>query len=105
MNYSEILDEARSMVGKGWWPILDEYLPQIAELVPDGEVYVKEKFGVLRIQPFGPTTNREKLYELINLASKASSSVCEECGRRAKLRPKRIRMQTLCYRCNRLKEY
>lgn len=101
MKYNEILEEARACVGKGWWPILDKYLPQIVELAPDCDIIVKEKYGTLRIGAYGKALDHNKLTELERVAEQESATVCEECGAPGKLRNKLFRIQTLCRGCYR----
>ncbi len=99
MKYNEILEEARACVGKGWWPIIDKYLPQIVELAPDCDIIVKEKYGTLRIGAYGKSLDHKKLMELEMAAEEASVTVCEECGAPGKLRTDFYWIETLCDRC------
>ncbi len=99
MTYQAILKDAKSSVGKGWWPIIEEYLPQIVELAPECNINVKEKFGLLRIQCYGETTDRAKIRELQEAAYIVSSAVCEKCGAPGKHRTDVYWLKTLCEPC------
>lgn len=100
MNDIKMLtQEARSLVGKGWWPIIDEYLPQIVELAPECDIDVKEKYGILRINTVGSVVDPEKVLALEIAAMQESETVCEECGAPGTLRPDRTWIQTLCDQC------
>ena len=87
-------------VGPGWWEILDQYIPQILAIDPDAELYIKEKYGVLRLRAISETHDWHDFLEIENSAKVMSSTICEQCGALGKLRPNRIWMQTLCDRCN-----
>ena len=100
MNYlNELLEEAKSVVGPGWWPIIDKYLPQMFELAPEGEFFFKEKYGTLRMEVYGQGLDHKKLTELEIASEQASETVCEECGTPGRLRNDRSWMQTLCETC------
>lgn len=99
MKHNKFLEEAHAYVGKGWWPIIDKYLPEIMEIAPDCNIIVKEKFGALRIGAVGKTTNQEKLLELKQKAENESLTICEVCGAPGKHRSDLDWMQTLCEAC------
>lgn len=56
---------------------------------------VKEKFGGLRFYSPG----NDRIYHLVDLAERACSLTCEECGKYAKLRCNRGWYSTLCDGC------
>ena len=86
----------------GWWPILDKYLPQFRALDPNCELYIKEKFGYLRLRAISQTLPPTAFLELSAQAEFESGTVCEYCGQPGKIRPKRAWRKTLCDRCYRL---
>ena len=98
-NIKELLAESKMMVGPGWWPILDKYLPWIAEVAPGCEIEVQEKYGSLQIYTFCEPKDRAKVIPLEDAACVASSEICEQCGAPGTLRTDRIWYQTLCDRC------
>lgn len=83
----------------GWWDILDKYVPQILAIAPDAELYIKEKFGLLRLNARSKTVDCKEFTEIKNAAELASSTVCEWCGQPGKHRTDRMWYQTLCDRC------
>ena len=84
----------------GWWPILDKYIPQILEIAPDAELYIKEKFGALRLDARSETINWRAFQEIRRAAEVESEMVCEVCGAPGKLRENNGWYETLCERCN-----
>lgn len=96
---NKILEKARANVGKGWWPIVEEYLPQIVRLAPECEIIVKEKFGTLRIGVYGQMSDRDEVMRFKREAELASATVCEECGNPGKLHMELAWFLTLCDRC------
>ena len=84
-NSTEILEEdAITMVGKGWEPLIRRVYASIREVAPYVRVTtVKEKFGGLRIYP---NVYDDRLEPHITSASKESLSICEVCGRDGTLR-------------------
>lgn len=88
-------------VGPGWWDILDRFIPKILEADPNTYLYIKEKFGYLRIEMSSSVIDLQQQIAWENEAEVASSTVCEYCGLPGKHRPNRSWMQTLCDRCNR----
>lgn len=98
-DLNKLIEEAKSVIGPGWWPIIEKYLPQIVELAPDCDIIVKEKFGLLRIRCLGQVADRKTINKLQDEAYVASSTVCEECGAPGKHRPDLDWQQTLCEPC------
>lgn len=89
-------------VGEGWWPLLDERMPALRELLPDTEFYIKEKFGRCRVQFFLLTEDKDLLEKAWRIASEIeaeSGKICERCGRPGKLRTDRSWRRTLCDQC------
>lgn len=84
----------------GWWSILDKYIPQILELAPDAELYIKEKFGLLRLDAKSETINWTAFTEMKHAAELESETVCECCGSPGRLRTNNGWWETLCERCN-----
>lgn len=99
MTYNKLLQEAKSSVGQGWWPIIEKYLPQMFELAPEGDFYFKEKYGTLRMEVYGEGLDNEKLTELEIAADRESETICEECGAPGQLREIRGWYKTLCDSC------
>lgn len=91
----------KASVGPGWWPILDRFVPQILEADPEARLYIKEKYGYLRIEMDSRKIDLQQQIAWENEAELASSTVCEFCGRPGKHRPNRDWLQTLCDRCHR----
>lgn len=102
MNKQTRYELYKGAVLPGWWPILDKYVPQILAIDPECELYIKEKCGFLRIGFHSEKIGLQKRIEIGNAAELASSKVCEFCGAPGRHRPNRMRMQTLCDRCNHL---
>lgn len=100
MNKNERYNLYRNSVYPGWWGILDKYIPQILAMAPDAELYIKEKYGLLRIDVSSETVNWSTFLEMKYEAEEASATVCEVCGAPGKLRTERDWLQTLCDRCN-----
>lgn len=102
MNKQERYELYKGSVGPGWWPILDQYIPQILARDPECKPYIKEKFGYLRIEFYSDRIDLQEQIDIENAAELASSTVCEFCGQRGYIRTQRLWMQTLCNRCNKL---
>ena len=100
MNKQERHELYVGSVYPGWWSILDKYIPQILAIAPDAELYIKEKFGVLRLEARSETINWTEFTEIENAAELESTTVCEFCGAPGKLRTENRWLQTLCDRCN-----
>lgn len=93
------LKDACVGVQPGWWPILQEYIPQILAIDPEAQIEVKEKFGTLRIWVGSETVEDCSVFDrFVNAAEEASKTVCEICGAPGRLRKKRW-IQTLCDDC------
>ena len=88
-----------SSVGPGWWRILDKYIPKILEADPDCDLYIKEKYGVLRIEMSSSKINQQQMIDWENAAEEESAWVCEFCGKPGRIRRDRAWLQTFCYRC------
>lgn len=101
MNKQERHELYAYSVCPGWWGILDKYIPKILELAPDAELYIKEKYGLLRLDARSETVNWTAFREIEREAEIASSTVCECCGAPGKLRTNNGWRETLCERCNR----
>ena len=100
MNKKERYDLYEYSIGPGWWSILDKYIPQILALAPDAELYIKEKFGALRLNVESKTINWRAFQEIKHAAELESETVCEVCGAPGKLRENNGWYETLCDRCN-----
>ncbi|MBQ7969071.1 MAG: hypothetical protein IJ292_04545 [Clostridia bacterium] len=96
---NKLLQEAKSSVGQGWWPIIEKYLQQMVELAPEGEFFFKEKYGTLRMRVYGKALDHEKLTALEMAAEHESATVCEKCGDPGRLRDDRDWIKTLCDSC------
>lgn len=90
----------KGSVGAGWWPVLDKYVPKILEEDPDAHLYIKEKYGLLRIEMYSKIIPVERHIELEGAAELESAVTCEFCGRPGKHRPQRDWMLTLCDECH-----
>ena len=93
---------AYSCVGKGWWGLLDKYIPAIQSLDPNATFLPKEKYGELRLQAFLTDSCKEKnaVWHLEREAEDASSHICEYCGEPGEPRTDRVWIKTLCDKCN-----
>ena len=105
-SLSESLMSFGFMSGDGWFKLIkrlsEDIDREIRRLTEDVckdfcVVEVKEKFGGLRF--YVNYTPTDKIYELINKAEKESYKICEECGKKGKLRNKLSWWQTLCDKC------
>ncbi|MBQ3133564.1 MAG: hypothetical protein IJC17_04755 [Clostridia bacterium] len=93
--------QARKAVYKGWWPLLDKYIPMMLELDPDCEIMCKEKFGLLRLRPYNIRNGRSWM-DFNNIqeeAEKESATICEVCGAPGRLRMDGCWRSTLCDHC------
>ena len=76
----------------GWFKLIDGLSRRITKLDTEGTVQavqVKEKFGGLRFYYGGRTTTKkvaDEISKLVNAAEKKSFSLCEECGKKGKMR-------------------
>jgi hypothetical protein len=93
------------MVGRGWWPILDELLGKLKALGLIEIAQIKEKFGLLRFyqEAWAEGTSdeaKEQAYKLIDAAEAASGKVCEDCGAPGSLgTPTGHWIRTVCPAC------
>ncbi len=92
-------DLYRDSVGPGWWGILDKYVPQLRSLSPKCDLYIKEKYGVLRIYATGKLELLNVFEEAADAAELESVTVCECCGAPGRLRDELVWILTLCDRC------
>lgn len=93
------LKEARENVEPGWWPILDKYVPQLLAIDSNCELWVKEKYGTLRIRTVSKEHTWNEFREIELAAERESATICEICGAPGKIRPQLTWIQTLCDRC------
>lgn len=100
MNKQERYELYEYNVYPGWWCILDKYIPQILKMAPDAELYVKEKFGLLRLDARSKTINWPAFIEIKHAVEMESSTVCECCGAPGSIRTNNGWQETLCDRCN-----
>ncbi len=99
MDKKERHDLYRFSTGPGWWPILDLYLPPVWDSDPEAELYIKEKYGLLRIGISSQKIPFDRQIEIEDEAEELSSKICEYCGRPGQLRTDRGWIKTLCDRC------
>lgn len=100
----QLLD-AYSCVGKGWWPLLEKYIPAMQAIDPDCTFDVKEKYAELRLQatPSVDCEDYDTFWRLEQEAEDASAHICEYCGQPGRLcRENRSWYLTLCDDCNTL---
>lgn len=88
--------------GDGWFDLISETARQIEShirkmpLDEQVEIYatcIKEKFGTLR---FHMSIHTDEIAKIIARSEKASGSICEVCGKLAKLGKKRHWLKTCC---------
>lgn len=88
--------------GDGWKPLIDGLSRRITKLDPDGTLQaeqVKEKFGGLRFYYGGKVRTKEiaeKIRHLVDEAEEKSFHLCEECGKKGKMRNDIGWYRTLC---------
>lgn len=88
-------------VGKGWWPMLDEYLSRFAAMGV-GWNNIHEKYGILRLD-LSKNTDETRMVE--NEREESSARTCKVCGapgREATLPSGWVK--TLCPECERQKK-
>jgi len=91
-------------VRNGWFKLIDGLSKRITKLDPEGKIQAsqtKEKFGGLRFYIDASGLSDEQLKEvreLINIAETKSFHICEECGKKGKLRDTAGWYKTLCER-------
>lgn len=90
---SEILERG---VRRGWWNLLDEYLPKIEKSGGTISRQPYEKYGTLRIDV--ENGNAEVTALLMELENK-SSTVCEVCGKTATVKEVNGWYKTICDDC------
>ena len=91
---------------EGWYNLLrivgssiHQLLEQHQDGPPEAPVIVKEKFGVLEIQPLGfdvPSEINNQVMSIIDYTRRLSSGICEICGRRGERCSDRHWIKTLC---------
>lgn len=99
MNKEERYELYRFSVGPGWWGILDRYVPQLRALDPKCDLYIKEKYGMLRLYVTCETIDGKVREETRDAAELESVTVCECCGVPGRLREELVWIMTLCDRC------
>lgn len=93
--------------GDGWYGIIREAAEKLEPLIVaykkkyPGEEFprasqVKEKFGTMR---FYMTMETDEMANIVGDAERKSATVCEECGKKGKLR-KGGWLRTLCSKCH-----
>ena len=91
-------------IQSGWFKLIDGLSRRITKLDPDGTLQaeqVKEKFGGLRFYYGGKVRTKEaadKIRELVNKAEAKSFHICQECGKKGKMRNDAGWYVTLCER-------
>lgn len=87
---------ARELVGRGWWPLLDEAF-DMAERQAVVIMQIKEKFGGLRVylEPETPSSVLDFTDEL----ERRSYQTCEACGAPGERRTEFGWHKTLCALC------
>lgn len=101
------LMHAYTCIGRGWWPILDKYIPAILEIDPECDFDPKEKYGTLRLQATAgiDCEDHAALYALEEEAEALSGVTCEYCGKPGRLRTERRDWYlTLCDECDKLQD-
>jgi hypothetical protein len=83
--------------GKGWQPIVDRLLGNLVEMGWDRRLdQVKEKFGELR---FYIRHGSREMFEVIEMAERASRRTCEFCGADGRPRDDLGWVKTACDAC------
>lgn len=100
MNKKDRHSLYRYSVGPGWWGILDKYVPPLVNKDPNCNLYIKEKYGVLRMYITSKLLNMDERERIEEAAECESEIVCEVCGAPGTLRSERAWMETLCDRCD-----
>ena len=74
----------------GWQQIVDELETAVEAIAPGTKVFIKEKFGLMRIYTSGSedlsVDDKVKINRLVSQAEAESEHTCEACGRPGKLR-------------------
>jgi hypothetical protein len=84
-------EEAKKMIGIGWSKLIDKIYDKLPE--DTYVLQVKEKFGGLRFYVGYIST---EIQNFIDEVEDESYSICEECGKKGKLREDLGWMLTLC---------
>lgn len=97
----EKIRQAYTSVHPGWWPLLEKYIPRMLELDPDCTIFVKEKYGTMRLRPYKITNNRPWIdfYGIGEEAEIESACVCEFCGKPGRIHDEEEWIKTLCDEC------
>ena len=88
--------------GDGWLKLIDNLSRRLTKLDPDGTLQaeqVKEKFGGLRFYYGGRVRTKkvaDEIRHLVNEAEEKSFHLCEECGKKGKIRNDIGWYRTLC---------
>ena len=98
------IDSWASLVGDGWKNLILETHEKLVHLDPDYTILqIKEKFGTLRYYFLFSNGLDQITVRIMNdvvaLAEDRSGFICEQCGRRAKLRCKNLWYFTACFEC------
>jgi hypothetical protein len=101
-------------VSDGWFKLINSLSRRIVKLDPEGEIQatqVKQKFMGLRFYFRGLGANADslklkydKVHKLISQAEAKSFKICEECGRKGKIRQDLGWKQTLCTKHYKIKK-
>lgn len=87
--------------GDGWFDLINETSAKIVKEDPKAVMkQIKEKFGMLRI--YIQTTEKE-VFIITHEAEEKSATVCENCGKPAKLNMSDCWWNTLCKECKKKK--
>ena len=79
----------------GWQKIVDGLDVAIEAIAPGTKLFIKEKFGTLRIYSEGSGEHAAEVIVLIQKAEAESEHICEACGRPGELQ-RRSWWKTLC---------
>jgi hypothetical protein len=86
--------------GDGWFKLLWKLCEDIEKNLRKGEEFevtqIKEKFAGLRFYHMG---GNDKISELIDNAEEKSMFICEDCGKKGKIKKHMGWLQTLCGKC------
>lgn len=80
----------------GWQGIVDRLRERVEAIAPGTKLFLKEKFGELRIYSEGSGEHGKEVAELIQAAAAESEHTCEACGRPGELRQRAPWWKTLC---------
>lgn len=99
MNKQQRYELYKYAVGPGWWPILDKYLQMVFAVDPEADLYIKEKFGFLRLGVYSRHIPMNLHIAIESAAEQESAVTCECCGQPGKHHPELEWMMTLCEEC------